>query len=64
MRASSRRRSKPPDQVEPVHHLHGRNHGGSELLALQIANRLSHSARLRVKVRAPAFARIAPAWAG
>ncbi len=50
MRASSRRRSKPPDQVEPVHHLHGRNHGGSELLALQIANRLSHSARLRVKV--------------
>ncbi|WP_222441010.1 DUF6083 domain-containing protein [Streptomyces sp. BK340] len=25
MRASSRRRSKPPDQVEPVHHLHGRN---------------------------------------
>ena len=25
MRASSRRRSKPPDQVEPLHHLHGRN---------------------------------------
>ncbi|MFG3165101.1 alpha/beta fold hydrolase [Streptomyces sp. NPDC048232] len=25
MRASSRRRSKPPDQVEPVHHFSGRN---------------------------------------
>ncbi|MFJ2774939.1 hypothetical protein [Streptomyces sp. NPDC087300] len=25
MRAPSRCRSKPPDQVEPVHHLHGRN---------------------------------------
>lgn len=25
MQASSRRRSKPPDQFEPVHHLQGRN---------------------------------------
>ncbi|MEW2293605.1 hypothetical protein ABZ719_12990, partial [Streptomyces sp. NPDC006743] len=37
MRASSRCRSKPPDQVEPVHHFPGRNLDLFVYLALPMA---------------------------